>query len=115
LVPSPRQHTTDSRIYILGQKEHFTDSVLLGNLQLVHGTDCLAAGIVREPEFATIAEFTSVVGDNVGAYDVTILGPSGNSKAPQQFTYDRPPQEAVLSKSDSIKLDIVDGIVKDKA
>jgi hypothetical protein len=115
LIPTPKQHTTDSRIYILGQKDHFTDSVLLGNLQVTHGTDCLAAGLVREPDLATIAEFTSVVGDNVGAYDVTILGPSGNSKAPQQFVYDRPSQEAVLSKSENIKLDIVDRVIKDKA
>ena len=69
----------------------------------------------REPELTKISEFTAVSGENVGAFNVVLLGQYGNCDVPQQFTYDTPTQEAVLGESQNIKVDVIDAIVKDKA
>ena len=68
----------------------------------------------RIPIFSAILDYTTSDGDNIGAYSVVLVGPSGNSTAPQQFTYTRPPQEAVLGSSATMALTLLDSAVKDR-
>lgn len=109
-------HTTDTLLDQEGSIFNTTDTSLKGEIDVTHTTNTELGPPLRDIVITNLISINTPVGENVGEFEVRLLGMSGSDIQSQNFTYNQPPQEFEVGRNQGagITLFIKDPIVKQK-